>query len=168
MNPMRDVLIEKVTVNIGMGKSGEALENARTLIKKLTGKTAVTTYAKVRNPTFKIRKGDPIGAKTTLRKKGAEEFLKKALVAIDANIPRRSFDREGNFAFGIKEYIDFPGAKYDPKIGILGFDVCVTLSRKGARIMERKRAKAKIGRKHRITREEGITFAKEKFGVQLT
>lgn len=164
---MREIEIEKVTANIGVGEGGEKLERCLALLSKLTGKQAVKTLAKVRNPTFKIKKGDPIGAKITLRKKEAEEFLRKALEAVDRKISSNCFDEHGNFSFGVKEYIDFPGAKYDPKLGIVGFDVCVTLKRKGWRVKERRRGRSRVGGKHRITKEEGMNFAKEKLGVEI-
>ncbi|MEM3555348.1 MAG: 50S ribosomal protein L5 [Candidatus Micrarchaeia archaeon] len=164
---MREIKIEKVTANIGVGEGGEKLERCLALLTNLAGRQAVKTLARVRNPTFKIKKGDPIGVKVTLRGKEAEEFLMKALDAVDKKISSNCFDEHGNFSFGVKEYIDFPGAKYDPKLGIVGFDVCVTLKRKGWRVEERRRGKSKIGGRHRITREEGMTFAKEKLGVEV-
>ena len=75
-NPMLDVVVDKVTLNIGAGQAGVELENARTLLERLSGKTAVETRARVRNPVFHIKKGDPIGAKTTLRGIEAIEFVK--------------------------------------------------------------------------------------------
>ena len=167
MNPMREVRIEKVTLNIGVGEGGEKLQSCSSLLSKISGKKAVKTAARIRNPVFKIQKGDPIGTKVTLRKKDGEELLKKALEAVDKKISSRGFDREGNFSFGIKEYIDFPGVKYDPKLGIVGFDVCVTLKRKGGRVTRKRRGKAKIGRKHMLTKDDGIAFAKEVLGVEI-
>ncbi|MCX6775466.1 MAG: 50S ribosomal protein L5 [Candidatus Micrarchaeota archaeon] len=167
MNPMREVRIDKVTANIGVGEGGEKLQSCSTLLNKMSGKKAVKTTARVRNLVFKIKKGDPIGTKVTLRNKDAEEFLKKALDAVDKKISSRAFDKEGNFSFGIEEYIDFPGVKYDPKLGIVGFDVCVTLKRRGVRVTKKRRGKATLGRRHRLTNEDGITFAKEVLGVEI-
>ncbi|HDN96003.1 MAG TPA: 50S ribosomal protein L5, partial [Thermoplasmatales archaeon] len=65
------------------------------------------------------------------------------------------------------EHTDFEGVKYDPEIGIFGMDVCVTLERKGYRIKRRKRAKTKVPRKHRITREEAMEFVKKEFNVEV-
>ncbi|MFH1285700.1 MAG: 50S ribosomal protein L5, partial [Candidatus Micrarchaeota archaeon] len=53
---MREVVIEKVTLNIGVGEAGIKLQNAKTLLNRLSGKKAVETAARVRNPVFKIRK----------------------------------------------------------------------------------------------------------------
>jgi len=67
----------------------------------------------------------------------------------------------------VREYIDFPGIKYDPKLGIVGFDVCVTLKRRGWRVKDRRRGRSRIGRKHRITKDEGMAFAKDVLGVEI-
>jgi large subunit ribosomal protein L5 len=167
MNPMREIRVDKVTVNMGVGEGGEKLQNCSGLLGKISGKKAVKTIARVRNPVFKIKQGDPIGTKVTMRRKEGEEFLNKALEAVDKKISSRAFDKEGNFSFGVKEYIDFPGVKYDPKLGIVGFDVCVTLKRRGSRVTTRRRGQHAIGRRHRITNEEGMTFAKEVLGVEI-
>lgn len=166
-NPMRQIRIEKVTVNIGVGEGGERLRKAEKVLEMLTGQKPVQTIAKVTNRDFGIRKGLPIGCKVTLRKQKAIEFLKKALWVRDFKLPAWSFDEEGNFSFGIAEHTDFEGVKYDPEIGIFGMDVCVTLGRKGYRIKRRKRAKTKVPRKHRITREEAMEFVKKEFNVEV-
>ncbi len=166
-NKMRETVVDKVTLNIGVGMAGQELENAKSLLERLSGAKAVPTHAKVRNPVFKIKKGDIIGTKATLRGQSAIEFVKKALKAKGFALPSRSFDKEGNFSFGVPEYIEFPGAKYDPNIGMLGFDVCVTLRRRGFRVGKRRRAKAKIGRHHRLTKEDGIEFAKSAFQMKV-
>lgn len=161
MNTMRDIVIDKVTLNIGIGSAGEALEKAKKLLKKLTNKNVVETKARVRNPTFKIKPGDKIGVKVTMRGIDAEEFLKKAFDAVDFKIKESSIDRAGSFSFGIAEYIDFPGVKYDSSIGILGFDVCVSLKRRGgARVAKRRRGAAKIGKSHAITTADTVEFLK--------
>jgi large subunit ribosomal protein L5 len=162
---MRNIRIEKVTVNIGAGEAGEKLEKAKKMLEKLVNKKIVVTRTHSRT-TFGTPKGKPIGVKVTLRGKEAEEFLKKALEARDKKLPPRVFDAQGNFSFGIKEHIDIPGVKYDPDIGILGMDVCVTLGRPGYRI-ERKSIPSKIGRTHRISQEETIKWISEKFGVEV-
>ena len=166
-NPMRNIRIEKVTVNIGAGQPGEALDHAKTLLHDLTGKKVLETKAKRRNPTFKLRKGLPIGAKVTLRGKEAEEFLKKALAAKKNTIKYSNFDNLGNFSFGIAEYIDFPGIKYNPDIGMLGFDVCVTLARPGTRVKKRRVKKSRVSKKHLLSKDDAVEFIKNKFGVEV-
>ena len=166
-NKMKGVVVDKVTLNIGVGKAGQELENAKSLLQRLSGAKAVPTHAKVRNPVFRIKKGDIIGTKATLRGSEAIEFVKKALKVKSFALPSRSFDKEGNFSFGVPEYIEFPGAKYDPQIGMLGFDVCVTLRRRGFRVARRRRAKARMGRSHRLKKDDGIAFAKETFSISV-
>lgn len=166
-NKMKEALIDKVTLNVGVGKAGQELENAKTLLERLSGAKAVPTHAKVRNPVFRIKKGDIIGTKATLRGPAAAEFVKKALKVKGFALPPRSFDKEGNFSFGVPEYIEFPGAKYDPQIGMMGFEVAVTLRRRGFRVARRRHAKAKIGKSHRLTREDGMAFARDFFSVKV-
>ncbi len=164
---MQDILIEKITLNIGAGEGGQKLENAKTLLERISGRKAIKTLSKTRNPVFHIKKGDPIGVKVTLRGELAEDILKKSLKAAENKLPKKSIDKLGNFSFGVKEYIEYPGLKYDPNIGIIGFDVCVTLKRKGTRVEKRRVKKTKIGKTHKIKKEESIKFIKEKFGVNI-
>ncbi len=166
-NPMRGIIIEKVTANIGIGSGGERLDHAKELLGKLSGAKVVLTRAKKRNPTFKLRVGMEIGVKTTLRGAPALEFLNKALAAKKKLLKEENFDSRGNFSFGIHEYIDFPGAKYDPKIGMMGFDICVTLRRRGKRVRERRVKRSRVGKGHLVSKQEGIEFAKSELGVKV-
>jgi large subunit ribosomal protein L5 len=168
-NPMREILIEKVTVNIGVGAPGDRLENAKELLRRLTNNhEPVETKARKRDPVFKLRKGLPIGAKVTLRGPDAKTFLEKALIAKRKLLKASNFDRKGgNFAFGVHEYIDFPGAKYDPTLGMFGFDICVTLTRRGKRVGIRRLSPTRVGKSHKITSAEAIDFTKEKFGIKV-
>ena len=94
-------------------------------------------------------------------------MLKKLLEAKDNQINDKAFDNEGNFSFGIKEHIDIPGVKYDPKIGILGLEVSTSLARPGFGIKLRSKHKARIGKNHRITKDDAIKFYTEKFEVKI-
>jgi len=165
---LNKVFLEKVTLNIGVGEGGEILEKARELLEKICGQKVVVTLARARNPSFKIRKGDALGVKVTLRKKKAEEVLAKALDAVDKRLKESSFDDYGNVAFGVKEYIDYPGMKYDPKIGMFGFDVCVKLAKKGVRVAYRRIASRKIPAKQRVSKAEAIEFMTKQFGVNVS
>ena len=80
-------------------------------------------------------------------------------------ISSRKFNENG-FSFGINEYINIPEVKYDPKIGIIGLNVSVTLKRPGFRVKKRKLAPAKISSSHRITKENAIEFV-EKLGAKV-
>jgi len=166
-NPMLKPRIEKVVVNIGVGKSGEPLEKASKVLKELTGQTPCKRKAKKTIRDFGIRRGEPIACMVTLRKQKAIEFLKKVLHVVDYKLPKSCFDRHGNFTFGIKEHIEIPGVKYDPEIGIFGMDVCVSLSRPGWRVKYRQRARSKVGSKHALTPEEAMVFVKDTLEVEI-
>lgn len=166
MNPMKQIRIEKVTLNVGCGGDLAKIEKAKKMLEKITGKKPVVTLSRKRS-TFGIAKGKPVGVKVTLRKRDAYEFFKKVLEAIDKTIKKSQLDNDGNINIGIKEYIDLPGIKYDPSIGILGFDVAVTLERPGYRIKRRKVKKGKIGKRHKINKEEVVEWLKKEFGVNV-
>jgi len=167
MNVMREPHIEKVVVNIGVGEAGERLVKAQKVIEMVTGQASVQTISKTINRDLGIRKGMPLGCKVTLRGESAEEFLKKALNIREYRIPTYSFDKEGNMSFGISDYTDFEGMKYDPEIGIFGMDVNVVLRRGGNRITQRAVMKRRIPKKHRMQRDEAVVFMTEKFGVEV-
>lgn len=164
---MKQIGVEKITLNIGVGTTGDKLEKATKLLTTITGEKPVTTKAKKRIPTLGVRPGLPIGCKVTLRGKKAEEVLIRLLKANKNTIKSSKFDNSGNLSFGIVEYIDIPEVEYDISIGIIGLEVAITLERPGFRI-KRRTIKAKtIPKKHRITKEEAIEFMKNKFGVKV-
>ena len=152
---------------MGVGKSGEPIEIGKKTLSQITGKKPNTRNAKKSQRDWGIRKGEPIGVAITIRDNDAIKLLKKLLIAKDNQIKERAFDTEGNFSFGIKEHIDIPGVKYDPKIGILGLEVSASLARSGFNIKNRSIQKAKVGKNHRITKNEAIKFLDEEFGVQI-
>lgn len=167
MNDMRTVLIDKVVVNIGVGQSGDRLNKASKVIEMLTERKPTLTTAKKAVRDFNIRKGLEIGAKVTLRKEPAMEFLKKAFYAKDFKIAEYSFDKQGNAYFGIQDYTDFKGMKYDPEIGIFGMDVAIVFRRKGGyRNAKRLRAPSRVANSMRITREEAVKYLEDAFGVK--
>ncbi len=164
---MRGLIIGKVVVNICTGQSGEPLSRAMTILQNLTGQRPCTRLAKQTIRTFGIRRKEPISCMVTLRGERAEEFLRKGLEAVGNRINPRSFDRQGNFAFGISEHIDIPGQRYDPSLGITGMDVMVTVERAGYRVARRRRGRSRVGSSHRVTRDEAIEFIKRSFGVEV-
>jgi len=167
MNPMREIRLEKITINIGAGEAGPKLEMAKRLIEKLSGTKIVITTTHKRS-TFGGAKNKPIGVKVTMRGEKARVFLVNAFKAIENKIKPTQFDRHGNFSLGIKEYIDLPGIKYDPEIGIMGMDVCATLTRPGYRVSRKKIRPGKIGKAHRITPEEAKEWVQKEFNVKIT
>ena len=166
-HPMLKPRIEKVVVNLNVGKSGEPLEKANKVLKEITGQTPVKKKAKKTIRDFGIREGESIAVVVTLRKQKAIDFLKKVLPVVDNRIAQSSFDVRGNFSFGLKEHIEIPGVKYDPEIGIFGMDICVSVNRPGQRVKIRRKQKQSIGHKHMLTPEESIIFIKETLGVEI-
>ncbi len=166
-HPMRAIFIEKVTVNIGVGTSGERLEKAAKILEELTDQTPSYRLARKSIKEWGVRRGEPIGVTVTLRKSKAIWFLLKALAALDFTLRESQFDNTGNVAFGVREHIMIPGTRYDPNLGIWGMDVAVRLARPGYRVMYRRRCRSKIGKSHRITKQEAIEYFKEILGVKV-
>ncbi|RLF08596.1 MAG: 50S ribosomal protein L5 [Thermoprotei archaeon] len=164
---MRRIKVGKVVVNMAVGASGERLMKAAQVLEKLTGQRPSFRKAKKTIKDFGIRKGENIACMVTLRGEKALDFLKRALAAVDFKLKRSSFDPFGNFAFGVREHISLPGVKYDPMLGIFGFDVCVSLERPGYRVERRRRRRSKVGKEHRVTREEAWEFVERELGVTL-
>ncbi len=166
-NKMREPRIEKIVVNIGVGEAADRLVKAEKVLQMITKQKPVRTISKTTNKDLGIRWGMPLGVKVTIRKKAAEEFLKTALWVKENRMTAYSFDPEGNFSFGITDYTDFPGQKYNPEIGIFGMDVCVVVRRAGQRVARRARASKKIPKHHRLTRAEVIDYLRKKYGVEV-
>tara|TARA_Y100000310_G_scaffold342247_1_gene444607 strand:- start:21442 stop:21951 length:510 start_codon:yes stop_codon:yes gene_type:complete len=167
MNPMRQISVEKVTLNIGAGKDQTKLDKSVKLINNITGYKPVKTFARKRIQEWGLRLGLPIGCKLTLRKEKAIELLKRLFEAKDNTLQESNIDNEGNISFGIGEYIDIPGAKYDPDIGIMGLQVCITLKRSGFRIKTRALKRRVIPKNHRIKKEEAMDFMKNNFNLKV-
>ncbi|HID60758.1 MAG TPA: 50S ribosomal protein L5 [Hadesarchaea archaeon] len=167
MNPMREIRIEKVVLNIGTGEGGDKLAKAENVLKDIAGQKPMRTFAKKSVREWGVKRGNPLGCMVTLRGERAIETLKRLLDGVERHLKKDSFDNNGNFAFGIKEHIDIPGISYDPELGVFGMDVCVTLARPGYRIKRRRRLARPISTTHLITKEEAINFVTEKFGVQV-
>ena len=163
---MNEILVEKVVVNMGVGADPDKMKKSEKVIKEITGKTPVKTKSTKRVPDWGLRIGVDIGLKVTLRGPAAADFLKKAFIARENKLNKKSFDKEGNFGFGIREHIELPGVKYDPKLGILGLDVLVTLKKRGYRVKQRKIKKTIVGQRQRIKIDEAIKFV-EAMGVEV-
>ncbi|MGQ9543455.1 MAG: 50S ribosomal protein L5 [Candidatus Bathyarchaeia archaeon] len=167
INPMRTVRLGKVTVNIGVGKSGEQLEKAKKVLEQVTGRRPCSRRAKRTIKDFGVRKGEPIACMVTLRGREAAERLKTYLAAIGNRLRESAFDNYGNFSFGIKEHIEIPGTRYYPELGIFGMNISVSLDRPGYRVKRRRVRRSDIGRSHLITREEAIEFTRQSLGVEV-
>ena len=166
-NLMKKISLAKVVLNMGVGKSGDPIEIGKKALEQITGKKPNERNAKKAQRDWGVRKGEPIGIAVTVRDNDATELLKRLLIVKDNQIKEKAFDNEGNLSFGIKEHIDIPEIKYDPKIGILGLEVSVSLVRPGFNIKLRSRRKTKVGKNHRITKNDAIKFLTEEFGVKV-
>ena len=137
--PMQVPRVRKVVVNIGLG---EALTNARALdhaaadLAVITGQRPVITRARKSIATFKVREGNPIGCKVTLRRARMYEFFDRLLhVALPRvrdfrGLPTKSFDGHGNYSFGLSEQTVFPEVNVDKVEHVQGMDITiVTTSR---------------------------------------
>jgi large subunit ribosomal protein L5 len=109
----------------------------------------------------------PIGCKVTLRGKYANEFLKEALSTRENKIADYSFDDQGNLSFGVPDHTLFKDQKYDPKIGIFGMDINITMKKPGYRIKKRRIEPRHIPHRHRVTKDETIKFFQEQFNVEV-
>lgn len=167
MNKMKEIRIEKITLNVGIGEAGNKLDKAVLMLKKLTGTKPILTSSQKRIPTWGVRPGLTIGAKVTLRGKKAEEMLKRLLDSKENTLLEKNFDEEGNLSFGIPEYIEIPEIEYIVEVGIIGLEVSVTLEKPGFRIKRRKYQQKRIPKKHRITKKEAIDFIKQKYNMKL-
>lgn len=165
MNKMQEIRVEKISLSIGVGQAGDPLDKAVTLLESLTGRKPIQTVTKKRIPTWGVRPGLAVGCLVTLRRQKTE-MLKDLLAAIKNQLKQSQFSGR-TITFGIPEYIEIPGSKYDPEIGIIGLQVSVTLERPGYGIARRSMSRCKIGKKSQITTEETIKFMKEKFNVEV-
>ena len=133
--------LEKIIINMGVGEAKEnskVLDTAISDLEIITGQKAVVTRAKKSVANFKLREGQPIGCKVTLRGAKMYEFADRL---INLALPRvrdfrgvnpNAFDGRGNYALGIKEQLIFPEIEYDKVDKVRGMDVIFVTTAKTA------------------------------------
>ena len=151
-NVMQVPRLEKIVVNIGLG---EALANAKAIdaavgdLALITGQRAVVTKAKKSIATFKVREGNPIGAKVTLRGARMWEFFERLTrVALPRirdfrGVSGKAFDGRGNYTLGLKEQLSFPEIEFDKIDRLRGLEVTIVMTAKSDE--ESKRLLALLG-----------------------
>ena len=138
-NVMQVPKLDKIVINMGVGEAKEnakVLESARRDMETIAGQKAIVTRAKNSIANFKIREGQAIGCKTTLRGDKMYEFLDRL---VNLALPRvrdfrgvnpNAFDGRGNYALGIKEQLIFPEIDYDKIDKVRGMDVIIVTTAK--------------------------------------
>lgn len=129
----------KITINSGLGDvkdNAKSVQQAQEELKLIAGQKPVLTMAKKSVANFKIREGQGVGMKVTLRGTRMYEFFDKFVsIALPRvrdfrGVSKKSFDGRGNYAMGVKEQLIFPEISYDQVDKIRGFDICFTTTAK--------------------------------------
>ncbi len=138
-NPHQRPQITKIVINMGVGEATQDrkhMENATNDLALIAGQKPVVTKARQSNASFKIRDGQAIGTKVTLRREKMYEFLDRLItIALPRvrdfrGVKPKAFDGRGNYALGLTEHIVFPEIEYDKVDKIRGMDIVICTSAK--------------------------------------
>lgn len=166
-NRMQELVVEKLVINVGTGSDQHIHANAKRLLELITGRKPSNAVSRKRNPSFKITKGQNIGTFVTVRGPEIKPLAERLFDAVDRQIKETAVT-DNCVSFGIREYIDIRGVKYDPKIGMLGMNVNLAFKRKGTRVALRKRKRAAVPRRHRLVdRNDILQYLKRNYNVEL-
>ena len=147
-NIMSAPRLEKVVINIGLGEAlsnKKAIEAAIQQLKQISGQKPIATRARKDISTFKVRKGDIIGLKVTLRSQKMYDFIEKLVKIVlprirdFRGIPNNCFDNTGNYTLGLREQIVFPEIDYGMVDKVRGLEITLvtnTSSQEAKQLME--------------------------------
>ena len=129
----------KITINAGLGDikdNSKSIQIAQKELEQISGQKPILTTAKKSVANFKVREGQSVGMKVTLRGARMYEFFDKFIsIALPRvrdfrGVPTKSFDGRGNYAMGVKEQLIFPEISYDQVEKIRGYDICFVTTAK--------------------------------------
>lgn len=166
-HPMRKPYVSSVMLNCAVGRSGQPLEDAKEVLRSITDREPAERLAKRSVREFSIREGEAIAAMVTMRGEEAYKQLKRLLETKDYKLKETCFDEFGNFAFGVKEHINVEGTRYDPNLGIIGFNVVVQMARPGFRVHYRRSRQKKVPKAHKLSREESMKYIQDQFDIKI-
>ena len=125
----------KITINAGLGDikdNSKSIQIAQKELEQIAGQKPILTVAKKSVANFKVREGQSVGMKVTLRGARMYEFFDKFIsIALPRvrdfrGVSKKSFDGRGNYSMGVKEQLIFPEISYDQLEKVRGFDICIT------------------------------------------
>merc|ERR1712164_73753 len=165
-NTNRDVICDKLIINIAVGESGDRLTKAVRVLQQLSDQTPVENVARYTVRTFGIRRNEKIATHVTIRGQKAMDLIERGLKITDYEISAKHFSETGNFGFGVNEHIDL-GLKYDPATGIYGMDFFIVLRRPGFNVAKKKRKRGRISPSHRVTRDDAMEWVRQTFNAEI-
>ena len=163
-NKMREVRIEKIVLSCGAVK--EELDKGYKLLERITGGKPSRRRSYRRIPTFGVRPKMEVGCMVTVRGNEARELLIRLLSGVENQISVKKIT-DNHFSFGIKEYIEIAGEKYDRDLGLIGLKVTVVFSRRGKRTFIKKIKRGKRTKKQDVKKQEIIKFMEENFQTEI-